>query len=536
MPGNGMISLIRATAGGRIGPYDAADFEIGTGACSPESLTAAGKFYFRDECIALPRAGIPVAGFGRQSRVLDDVAAWSRNARLDTPGDRPQLVLLGAPMRVDHARLAPGAQSLALAGAPLAAFPFPLPLSLAPRLALNRSWFDASSAAFLAGRPLRLRAALEGEKLVASTFWPADFSIAENIPVEALTSGLPATLALRQAMREDPQGGAALPFSASVIWERDGSVRGWKDKPALVIIVNGAQGDDDEAWAGHFAIGTGCIGADGGIADLLVDNFYALDIVSEKGILAAPVPLDAYFGDLNRGQAWYRPSFILVAALTDEAVPRLVQGAFNRAYPQFWRHQLEYRHSTMNCTGISIDVLRALGLAVPARSPEHASRAWFALPWVLLRERSLAKARLAFEYLSEDATRLFPAAAFEEIGATLLRLARAGASEQDGLLGGMLARDLEALALLRIPQFPSSRTFGSAPVVAAGEYLGVVPSDPADMQVVPVPARPFPAALRDADLLPAPARPSDFPVAVCAAIAAIAVIAAGWMLIRALVA
>ncbi len=534
MPGNDMTFLVRATAGGRIGPYDATDFEIGTGACSPESLTAAGKFYFRDECIALPRAGIPAAGFARDTRVLDDVAAWSRNARLDTPGDRPQLVLLGAPMRIDDGRLAPDAQSLALAGTLPSTFPFPLPLSLAPRLALNRSWFDASSAAFLAGRPLRLRVALEGEKLVASTFWPGDFTLADDLPVAALTSGLPATLALRRAMREDPQGGARLPFSASVIWERDRRLRGWKDKPALVIIVNGAQGDDDEAWAGHFAIGTGCIGADGGIADLLVDNFYALDIFSEKGILAAPVPLDAYFGDLNRGQAWYRPSFILVAALRDEAVPRLVQGAFNRVYPQFWRHQLEYHHSTMNCTGISIDVLRALGLAVPARPPEHAARAWSTLPWVLLRDRSLAKARLAFEYVSEDATRLFPAAAFEEIGATLLRLARAGASEQDGLLGSMLARDLEALALLRIPQFPSSRKFGSAPVVAAGEYLGVVPSDPADMQVVPVPARPFPAALRDADLLPPPARRSDLPVAIYAVIAVAAVIAAGWILIRVL--
>ncbi len=534
MPGKGMISLVRATASGRIGPYDAADFEIGTGTCSPESLTAAGKFYFRDECLALPRKGIPVAGFARQTHVLDDVAGWSRSARLDTPGDRPQLVLLGAPLRIDDARLAPDAQSLALAGMPPSTFPFPLPLSLTPRLALNRSWFDASSAAFLARRPLRLRAALEGETLVASTFWPGDFSIAENVPVAALSGGLPATLALRQAMREDPQGGARLPFSARFIWERDGKVRGCKDKPALVIVVNGAQGDDDEAWAGHFAIGTGRIGADGGIADLLVDNFYALDIVSEKGILAAPVPLDAYFGDLNRGQAWYRPSFILVAALKDEAVPRLVQGAFNRVYPQFWRHELEYHHSTMNCTGISVDVLRALGLAVPARPAQHAARAWSALPWVLLRDRSLAKARLAFEYLSEDATRLFPAAAFEEIGATLLRLARAGASEQDGLLGAMLARDLETLALLRIPQFPSSRKFGSPPVVAAGEYLGVVPSDPADMQVVAVPARPFPAALRDADLLPAPARPSDLPVAVYAAIAVAAVITAGWLVIRGL--
>ena len=41
-----------------------------------------------------------------------------------------------------------------------------------------------------------------------------------------------------------------------IVWERAGSAREWKDKPALAVIVNGAQGDDDEARAGRFAVGT----------------------------------------------------------------------------------------------------------------------------------------------------------------------------------------------------------------------------------------------------------------------------------------
>ena len=510
----GANGLVPAVADGLLGPYAADDFDIVTGATAPTRITPSALFYFRDECIAVPRQGIPAAGYTRRTRTLDDVVGWSRDVRLDAPGDRAALILLGAPLRTDTAQLSPDARTVTLSGTTH-------PFALAPRLALNRSWFDASSAAFLSARPLRLRASQSGATVVGRTFWPADFRVGDDTPFAPLAPDLPPALALRSAMRADPSGGAQLPFAARVIWERDGGTREWKDKPVLAVIVNGAQGDDDEAWAGHFAIGTGRMGAGGAIDDLLVDNFYALDIESEKGILAAPVPLDNYFGDLNRGQSWYRPSFILIAAMRDEAVPRLVQGAFNRVYQQFWRHQLEYRHSTMNCAGISVDVLRALGWNLGARRPAQALRAWLAIPYTLLRERSLGKARMAFEYLTQDATRLFPAAAFEEAGAGLLRLGARGATPGDGRLATLLAQDLEALVLLRVPQFPSSRSFGAAPVVAPDEYRGVVPSNPADMQIVPVPPRPFPRELRDPDTLPPPRNPSDLPVAIWLAVTAL---------------
>ncbi len=513
----------------RFGPYSAGDFEITTGAFAPTRIIPSALHYFSDECIAVPRPGIPAAGYARRSRTLDDVVAWSRDVRLDAPGDRPPLILLGAPLRADAAQLAPDARTVTLSGRSH-------PFGLAARLALNRSWFDASSAAFLSQRPLHMRASLADGTVVGRSFWPADFRIGDDPPHAALPEDMPAALALRLAMREDPHGGAQLPFAARVIWTRRGTPRGCKDKPVLAIVVNGAQGDDDEAWAGHFAIATGRLAPDGGIGDLLVDNFYALDIVSEKGILAAPVPLDNYFGDLNRGQSWYRPSFILVATLRDEAAPRLVQGAFNRVYQQFWRHQLGYSHSTMNCTGISVDVLRALGWRIPARPPGQGLRAWLAIPWTLLREHSLARARMASEYLSEDATRVFPAAAFEEVGADLLRLGEQGAAAGDGRLASMLAHDLESLVLLRIPQFPSSRPFGAAPVVSTGEYRSVLPPNPADMKIVPVPPRPFPRELRDPDLLPPRRRSSDAPVAFWALLLASIALGCAWALARALLA
>jgi hypothetical protein len=72
----------------------------------------------------------------------------------------------------------------------------------------------------------------------------------------------------------------------------------------------------------------------------------------------------------------------------------------------------------------------------------------------------------------------------------------------EGRLAQWLRTDALAIALLRIPQLPSSRVSGDAPVVDLAGYRARVPRDPAQHQIVPVPARPVPEALRDDDLLP----------------------------------
>jgi hypothetical protein len=283
----------------------------------------------------------------------------------------------------------------------------------------------------------------------------------------------------------------------------------------LGIMVNGAQGDDDEAHAGHFALVTGRTQPDGAIGEWLVNNFYSLDSESEKGILAAPVPLDNYLADLNSGQGWYRPSHMLVAVLGTDDAAALVQAALNRVYNQFWRHQLVYRHATMNCASISVDVVRALGWDIPARGPASRLVAMLGFPWFAVNERSIAKARVAFDYLNEDQTRLMPAAAFEEMGASLLALAAGSAGLRPaGALARLLARDVEAAAFVRFPQLPSSRAFGDAPAVTPWEYHARVPAEPGLAQIVPVPPRPFPDALRDPDLLPVKRPGSDYAAAV----------------------
>ena len=311
-------------------------------------------------------------------------------------------------------------------------------------------------------------------------------------------------------MREEPGGGAQSPYAAWTAWRNLRAPQDLSGRTVLAFMVNGAQGDDDEAHGGHFAIVTGRVATDGSIGDWLVNNFYTLDSESEKGIIAAPLPLDNYLGDLNSGQAWYRPSYMLVAVLSDERAAALVQSALGRVYNQFYRHQLVYYHPTQNCTSISVDTLRALGWDVPARGPSSRALAWAGFPFIAAKEMSVAKAKLAFDYLHTDQTRLLPAAALEEIFTDLLALGSNGANgSPGGPLAQMLAQDLDALVFLRFPQFPSSRVWGDAPAVTTWEYKTRVPSDPALAQIVPVPPRPFPERLRDPDLLPAPRHASD---------------------------
>ncbi len=506
------------TASGVFGLYPAPDFRLVTGATCGECPTSRqARWYFRDETIAVPRSGLPVAGYTPGVSAFDDVRHWAMARAASAPIDFPPLVWTAAPLVARDARLAADGASLAIDGTSM-------PLRPVAKIPLNRSFYDASSIAWLAGHPLTVRGAREGDTFVMRTVWPDDFGVGPTAPApRALPAAASTGLALRALMREAPQGGARAPYATSTLWQRAGVPADWRGKPVLAFMVNGAQGDDDEAHGGHFALVTGRVADDGRIGDWLVNNFYSLDIESEKGIIAAPLPLDNYLGDLNAGQNWYRPTYMVVAVLRDERAAALVQSAVNRVFNQFYRHQLVYYHPTGNCASISVDALRALGWPVRQRGPASRVLAWASLPWVAVKERSIGKGKLAFDYLYADQTRLLPAAALEEIFESLLVLGGGELPPAAGPLARMLAEDLEALAFVRIPQFPSSRKFGDAPAVTTAEYRSRVPSDPALAQIVPVPPRPFPAELRDPDLLPPKRHPSDVAVIVWAVLTVVGI-------------
>ena len=71
------------------------------------------------------------------------------------------------------------------------------------------------------------------------------------------------------------------------------------------------------------------------------------------------------------------------------------------------------------------------------------SHGW-AFPFVAVKERSFGKAKLAFDYLYTDQTRLLPAVALEEAFASVIDAHAWRAPESGGALARMLAEDLAA--------------------------------------------------------------------------------------------
>lgn len=484
------------------GLFPAEHFELLSGS-EESSASPQARWYFRYETIAVPKQGFSAEVSGGRVSIWKSLADWSVQTAPGSGVNYPPLVWLGAPDCLRHAELANG-QTIRFDGNDLA-------LQLLPRHALNRSYYSAASQQFMLGQGLKIRGTRQGQVFVVRTFWPERFRLPEN-PESRTLAAEPAVF--RDWLRAQPQGGAQSPFAVESIWRRPGSNGLRAGQPILGLMLNGAQGDDDEAHSGHFAVMTGCVGEAGAMDDWLVNNFYTLDSVSEKGIIAAPVPLDNYLADLNSGQAWYRPSYMLVATLRHARTAVHLQAAFGRVYNQFYRHQFAYQHASANCAGISVSVARKLGWQVPARGAESWLKAMFGLPLVAIRELSLNRGKKMFDYLSEDQTRLYPAAAFEEMGVDLLRLASGQSARSLSEFERLLAEDIEEILLVRVPQFPSSRAWGDWPVENSVEYRARLPKDPAQQQIVPVPARPFPDELRD-PLAPAePLLRSDYAVAV----------------------
>jgi hypothetical protein len=477
----------------RIGLLPADSFRISSGKCADCPSLPQSLWYFQNDVIAVAQAAQTVSGHKAQASIADGVRDW---AAAGNPAqlDHPSLVWLGAPDIIDNATILPNGRELRTQGGTTTG------LLLVPKIATNRSWWDASTTKFFAARELRMRGTLQEsggqQSFVARTVWPKDFALD--------AAGMkPQPLGASESLRsfvQDAGGGAASPFSTRLLWERrPGTARQWQDKPVLGIMLNGAQGDDDEAYGGHFAIATGIIGKQGQWSDWLVNNFYNLDSFSEKGIVAAPVPMDNYLMDLNSGQQYYRPSYMLVAVLANPRTAAAYQGGVQRVFNHFYRHDFTYQHAAANCSGISMDVFKGLGWHIPERGPTSTLKAIGAYAYLSATERSLASGRKIYDYLTEEQVRLYPAVAFEAAGNDLMQLVGAAPAIKRELspYEKQLQSDVEAIVLVRIPQVPSSRAMGSNPIFSFDEFMARTPPNRADWKIVPVGPRPFPEALRD---------------------------------------
>ena len=474
---------IPASEDGLLGLYPADEFRVADGACSDCKTIPQALWYFKGEPLATP-ANKP-SDFSRSKHAQADVAAWlTGNTDLTA---QPPLIWLGSGQVVDEAALSSSGHMIVLNDGR------ELDFAITPKIPANLSYWNDDTLKFFTQRPLRLRGEEQGGKFVARTVWPLDYRIAPG----GKSSPLSGEESLKSLVQFE-NGGAKSAYQARLLWERRPGAAGQAPGQAVLgLMLNGAQGDDDEAHGGHFGVLTGRFEPDGNPSRWLVNNSYNLDSLSEKGIIAAVTPMDKYLMDLNSGQSYYRPSYLLVATFKNDHPAMLYQAAINRVYNHFYRHDFVYDHSRDNCAGTSIDTFRTLGWNIPERGVEGHLKAIAAYAYVAASERSLDKGRKIHDYLSTETTRLYPAVAFDAMGNDLLALAEGSTGRKLSPLEQEMASNIEAIWFVRIPQIPSSRAHGLAPVYSFAQYMTQAPADRSQWKIIPVDARPFPDELRD---------------------------------------
>lgn len=461
-----------------LGLYQTEQFQLNHGPCTDCAITPQALWYFQQETIAIPLHN--PQGFDPKLDAQDDVKRW--HSQVNSSPTMPPLIWLGSP-HIFTGKLTPDGKWLQNANGNTQ-------FSIAPKIDSNLSYYDASSVEHFAGRTLAVRGEGSDTQFTARSLWPLDYNLSlQHIVYQPLAPQ--ETIA---SLIRDQNGGANKPFTARVLYKK-ASLTSLHNKPVLSFILNGAQGDDDEAHGGHFAVATGKFGAEGEWHDWLVNNFYNLGSVSEKGIIAASLPMDSYQGDLNSGQSWYRPSYMLVAVLKDERSAVTYQSAINRVMQHFYRQDFSYRHAGVNCAGINLETLRSLGWNIPKHGATNFPKAFAALPYKAISDMSLESGFKAYDYLSAEQTNLYPFVAFETVGQDLLK--RIAQGQINSTFEKQLAEDLEAIIYVHIPQFPSSRAMGMAPVASLDEYIARTPADMADWKIIPVSSRSFPVQLKD---------------------------------------
>lgn len=489
-------NVISANEDSLLGLYSANDTALTTGECTDCTTLAQARWYFKNELIAIPKPNVTVAGFSNANNAQKDIPST-----LDTKA-LPALIWLGSRHVIPKGKINTDASNITLASGESLNF------GITPKIPTNLSYWNDSTANFFSSRDVRLRGELKDNTFTARTVWPLDFKIDVNPQLKPLA--INETL---QSLVQFENGGALTPFESRLVWEKTPeAAKQSAGKAIMAFMLNGAQGDDDEAHGGHFAVVTGRMEADGNPARWLVNNFYNLASNSEKGIIAGVTPLDKYLMDLNSGQSFYRPSYMLVAVLKTDAIPNQYQAAINRVYNHFYRNDFLYDHSRDNCSGVSIDTLRTLGWNIPMRGVESQLKAIAAYFYVSATERSLTKGRAIYDYLNTETTRLLPAVAFDAIGNDLLNQAHARLSmkQADTAFIAKLRQEIEAIYFVRIPQIPSSRAFGLAPVYSFDQFMSQAPSDRSQWKIIPVTPNPLPENLKDGLALK-PNKPSLIP-------------------------
>lgn len=458
-----------------------------TGDCRVCPLLPQSKWYFAGQWLAIS-----------DEKIKTNAAVLLPDWLADAPViESPPPVWLGKPQVIQNAQLNPATQQLRLPNGQR------LDWQLVDKIPQNQSYWNADTAAFFADKTVHMRGETINSEFIAETIWPVAWQV-QNQTLQQLTD----IETIEDWVRAD-QGGVSQPHQDRLIWQRNKNAADTAaGKPVLAIMLNGAQGDDHEALAGHFALVTGEFSHDGQYHNWLVNNYYSLDVVSEKGIIAGVTPMAKYLADLNGGQNYYRPSYMLVATLNDAAPVKQIQQSMNQIMQHFYRHSFQYQHADMNCTGISIDALKALGWHLPEKGNNGWLMAVGAYFYTLFSEADFAAARQIYDYLMTEASRLLPAVAFTTLSNDIIELAENRSDRTLSEFEQQLADNLDALWLVRIPQIPSSRALGDAPVFSFAEYLDTAPANRDDWISIKLPPNTLPETLQTTT----PVNPTPFVV------------------------
>ncbi len=445
---------------GFLGLYPEEEYELGSGRCVLCRAPEQGKWYFMDDVIATPKTG--AAG----------------------------LVWIGSHEMIEGVKINADGRSVTLKDGTV------MPFDLVPKIDSNHSYYDDSSLAYMKERTVRIRGEFvekDGVKtLVARTIWPEDYRIDAASLKEADVKNAGDIDALVAA----DKGGAKGPFETKLLWQKEGTSRAWEGMPVMGFMLNGAQGDDDEALAGHSSLFTGRYGPGGSMADWMFDNFYDMNTVSEKGIIAAMTPMDKYMTDLNSGQSWYRPSYVLVMVMKDARVPAKFQEAFKEQYAKYYAQSIKYEHTHLNCTALISDPVREQGWKFPESGPTPSLIARLIAKTVGAVSKDPAAGEQIYQSLREEPTRSFPRSQFTAVGGDLLSMAGSFGAEPVGRefspIEKEIAEDLQAILFVRLPQIPSSRDMGRDPAGGVFDYFKRTPTDRSKWKTVPSYPRPFP--------------------------------------------
>ena len=131
------------------GLYHTGEFAILIGAHASDEILPQAAWYFSSEWVAVPKPGLPLAGFSASLPIEEDLSTWASTAMAQAR-DYPPLIWLAAPDVLRSASWSADGEKIIHQGKRWN-------WATVPRLPLNGSWLDASSLAFFCGRPLKLR-------------------------------------------------------------------------------------------------------------------------------------------------------------------------------------------------------------------------------------------------------------------------------------------------------------------------------------------------------------------------------------------